>query len=71
MAFSERLYASLDVDLCHVCLHEPLSHIVSQPLVYVQDMIPQLCYDAIMALDNVRRYYSSVIPCCIMYYADR
>jgi hypothetical protein len=55
MAFSERLYASLDVDLCHVCLHEPLSHIVSQPLVYVQDMIPQLCYDAIMALDNITR----------------
>lgn len=54
MAFSERLYASLDVDLCHVRLHEPVSHIISQPLVYVRDMIPKLCYDALMSLDKVR-----------------
>ncbi|PIK33636.1 hypothetical protein BSL78_29553, partial [Apostichopus japonicus] len=38
--FRERKYASLDVDLCRVKLHEPLSVIVQQPLLYVRDMVP-------------------------------
>ncbi|XP_062522787.1 uncharacterized protein LOC134197472 isoform X2 [Corticium candelabrum] len=53
MAFSERLYANLDVDLCQVRLHEPISHIVSQPLLYVRGMIPKLCYDALTILDKI------------------
>ncbi|XP_033647231.1 uncharacterized protein LOC117306814 [Asterias rubens] len=55
MTFSERRYASLDVDLCRVRLHEPLSSIVQQPLLYVRDMIPKLCLDAITRLDMLLR----------------
>ncbi|XP_022081512.1 uncharacterized protein LOC110974284 [Acanthaster planci] len=55
MMFSERRYASLDVDLCRIRLHEPLSSIVQQPLLYVRDMVPRLCLDAITKLDMLVR----------------
>jgi len=50
MSFAQRLYLSLDVDLTRVRLYQPLSDIVKQPLLYVRDMIPKLCFDAVTKL---------------------
>lgn len=49
----ERLYAALDVDLCRVRLHEPLEVIVQNPLLYVRDLVPKPCFDALAKLDQV------------------
>lgn len=53
LRFSERLYASLDVDLCRVRLHEPLEVIVQNPLLYVRDLVPKPCFQALSKLDQV------------------
>ncbi|XP_071485699.1 uncharacterized protein [Diadema antillarum] len=53
MMFSERTYAALDVDLCRIKLHEPLSVIVRQPLLYVRDMVPRPCFEALIKLDQL------------------
>ena len=53
LMFGERQYAALDVDLCRIRLHEPLSVIVQQPLLYVRDMVPKGCLDALMKLNQV------------------
>ncbi|XP_064422507.1 uncharacterized protein CFAP92 [Latimeria chalumnae] len=51
LCFHQRLYADLSVSLCHVCLHEPLSVIVRQPLLYVRDMVPHACFQALSKLN--------------------
>jgi hypothetical protein len=56
LSFSERLYGPLDVDLCRVKLHEPLVQIVQQPLLYVRDMVPKPCFDALVKLHEVRHW---------------
>lgn len=53
LRFHERLYAALDVDLCRVRLHEPLEVIVQNPLLYVRDLVPKPCFDALAKLDQV------------------
>ncbi|XP_001191000.4 uncharacterized protein LOC755639 [Strongylocentrotus purpuratus] len=53
MMFSERKYAALDVDLCRIKLHEPMSVIVKQPLLYVRDMVPRPCFEALIKLDQL------------------
>ncbi|XP_072038562.1 uncharacterized protein [Amphiura filiformis] len=53
LMFGERKYAALDVDLCRIRLHEPLSVIVQQPLLYVRDMVPKPCLDALMKLNQL------------------
>ena len=53
LVFSKRLYADLDVDLCVVQLHKPVADILAQPIVYVKDVIPQLCLQALINLDKV------------------
>ena len=53
LSFSERLYGPLDVDLCRVKLHEPLAQIVQQPLLYVRDMVPKPCFEALTKLYEV------------------
>ncbi|KAL9960808.1 hypothetical protein ACROYT_G034311 [Oculina patagonica] len=53
LRFNERLYASLDVDLCRVRLHEPLEVIVQNPLLYVRDLVPKPCFDALAKLDQM------------------
>eukprot|EP00795_Rhopilema_esculentum_P002461 gene2461-18118_t len=50
ITFQERIYASLDVDLTRVRLHQPLGAIVKLPLLYVRDMIPRLCLEAVLKL---------------------
>ena len=61
MMFSERKYAALDVDLCRIKLHEPLSVIVKQPLLYVRDMVPRPCLQALIKLDQVKVSFKVVI----------
>ncbi len=56
MSFGERLYGPLDVDVCRIKLHEPLSAIVKQPLLYVRDMVPKACFQALVKLEEVRAY---------------
>ncbi|XP_044157495.1 uncharacterized protein KIAA1257 homolog [Bufo gargarizans] len=51
MTFHERLYKDLGVLLCHVHLHEPLYSLVNQPLLYIRDMVPPLCFQALSRLD--------------------
>ncbi|XP_069101496.1 uncharacterized protein [Argopecten irradians] len=50
MSFSERLYGPLDVDLCRVKLHESLTQIIQQPLLYVRDMVPKACFEALIRI---------------------
>ncbi|XP_033746510.1 uncharacterized protein LOC117331748 isoform X3 [Pecten maximus] len=50
MNFSERLYGPLDVDLCRVKLHESLTQIIQQPLLYVRDMVPKACFEALIRI---------------------
>ncbi|XP_040264723.1 uncharacterized protein KIAA1257 homolog [Bufo bufo] len=51
MTFHERLYKDLGVLVCHVHLHEPLYSLVNQPLLYIRDMVPPLCFQALSRLD--------------------
>ncbi|XP_069823209.1 uncharacterized protein CFAP92 [Dendropsophus ebraccatus] len=53
MAFHERLYKDLEVLVCHIHLHEPLSSIVNEPLLYIRDMVPPLCFQALSRLDYI------------------
>lgn len=55
LTFSQRLYGPLDVDLCRVKLHEPLCQIVQQPLLYVRDMVPKPCFEALVKLHELTR----------------
>ena len=40
-SFSGRLYASLDVDLPHIRLYQPLTELTQQSLIYIKDTLPQ------------------------------
>lgn len=53
MSFHQRLYEDLDAILYHIQLHEPLSAIVQQPLLYVRDMVPSACFQALSRLDHI------------------
>ncbi|XP_073500577.1 uncharacterized protein CFAP92 [Phyllobates terribilis] len=68
MAFHERLYKDLGVLLCHVHLHEPLYSLVNQPLLYIRDMVPPLCFQALSRLDYVCRAKNlrDVIQCDLL-----
>ena len=41
------------MDLCRVRLHEPLEVIVQNPLLYVRDLVPRPCFDALATLAQV------------------
>ena len=56
LSFSDRMYGPLDVDVCRIKLHEPLSIIVQQPLLYVRDMVPKACFEALVKLEAVRAF---------------
>ena len=62
MFFHERLYASLDVDLCRVRLHEPLTTIMQNPLLYVRDLVPKPCFEALAKLDKVSGPRGTKVP---------
>ena len=68
MSFSQRLYGPLDVDLCRVKLHEPLGQIVQQPLLYVRDMVPKPCFEALVRLHEVLFISYKVVKECLVFY---
>jgi len=51
IGFQERLYSSFDVDVFCVQLHESLTAILQNPLVYVRGMVP--CFDVLIKLQEV------------------
>ncbi|XP_029456669.1 uncharacterized protein KIAA1257 homolog isoform X2 [Rhinatrema bivittatum] len=53
LSFHQRMYKDLDAVLYHVFLHEPLSCIMKQPLLYVRDMVPHACFQALSRLDFI------------------
>lgn len=48
LSFSQRLYDLLDVGLSPIHLQEPLETILMKPLVYVRNMVPYSCLQAML-----------------------
>nr|XP_018669380.1 uncharacterized protein LOC100176752 [Ciona intestinalis] len=53
LSFSTRLYSGLDVDLCRVRLHQPITKILQQPLLYVRDMVPHKCLECLTKMHEI------------------
>jgi len=51
--FHERLYIKLDVDLRHIKLGRTLRDIVSQPLIFVRDILAKETFEALDKLHQV------------------
>uniref|UniRef100_A0A8C8SH48 Cilia and flagella associated protein 92 (putative) n=1 Tax=Pelusios castaneus TaxID=367368 RepID=A0A8C8SH48_9SAUR len=51
LSFHQRLYIDLEAILYHIHLCKPLSAITRQPLLYVRDMVPEACFQALSRLD--------------------
>lgn len=47
LSFHQRLYLELEATLFHIHLYKPLSSIMKQPLLYLRDMIPSACFQAL------------------------
>ncbi|XP_053233709.1 uncharacterized protein CFAP92 isoform X1 [Podarcis raffonei] len=54
-SFHQRLYVDLEAILLHIRLCKPLSNIVNQPLLYIRDMVPLPCFEALIRLDSICR----------------
>ncbi|XP_070594653.1 uncharacterized protein CFAP92 isoform X1 [Erythrolamprus reginae] len=53
LSFHKRLYINLESILLHIRLCKPLSSLMKQPLVYIRDMVPQPCFEALSRLDYI------------------
>lgn len=47
LSFSERLYDTLDVGLTPIYLLKPLETIMGEPLLFIRNMVPYGCLEAI------------------------
>ncbi|XP_036416048.1 uncharacterized protein FLJ43738 [Colossoma macropomum] len=53
LSFSERLYDSLDLGLSPVYLYQPLDTILKEPLVYIGDVLPYTCLQALLRIKHL------------------
>ncbi|XP_032094979.1 uncharacterized protein KIAA1257 homolog [Thamnophis elegans] len=53
LCFHKRLYINLESILLHVRLCKPLSSLMKQALLYIRDMVPQPCFEALSRLDYI------------------
>ncbi|XP_053545373.1 uncharacterized protein CFAP92 [Bombina bombina] len=53
LSFSERLYKDLSSMVYHIRLHKHFSSIIKQPLLYIRDMVPSPCFQALSRLDYI------------------
>ncbi|XP_062977674.1 uncharacterized protein CFAP92 [Elgaria multicarinata webbii] len=53
LSFHQRLYVDLEAVIFHIRLCKPLSSIMKQPLLYIRDMVPQPCFEALTRLDYI------------------
>ncbi|XP_015262916.1 PREDICTED: uncharacterized protein KIAA1257 homolog [Gekko japonicus] len=53
VSFHQRLYVDLEAILFHIRLCKPLSSMTKQPLLYIRDMVPQACFQALSRLDYI------------------
>ena len=52
--FNDRLYIKLGVDITHIKLCRTLRDIISQPLIFVRDVLPKETFEALDKLHQVR-----------------
>ncbi|XP_072438311.1 uncharacterized protein cfap92 [Chiloscyllium punctatum] len=52
-SFHQRLYANMDDNVYHLHLREPVHDIIKQPLLYIRDMTPQDCFQALCRLQHM------------------
>uniref|UniRef100_A0A8C5QS43 DUF4550 domain-containing protein n=1 Tax=Leptobrachium leishanense TaxID=445787 RepID=A0A8C5QS43_9ANUR len=53
MSFCGRIYKDLGVLLSHIHLHYSLSFIMKQPTLYIRDMVPYACFQALSRFDYI------------------
>uniref|UniRef100_UPI00398F31E3 uncharacterized protein cfap92 n=1 Tax=Pristiophorus japonicus TaxID=55135 RepID=UPI00398F31E3 len=53
LSFHQRLYANLDDNFYHIYLHEPLHDITKHPLLFIRNMSPKDCFQALYRLQNL------------------
>ncbi|XP_054832357.1 uncharacterized protein FLJ43738-like, partial [Eublepharis macularius] len=53
ITFHQRLYVDLEAILFHIRLCKPLSSITKQPLLYIRDLVPLACFQALSRLDYI------------------
>ncbi|XP_067287562.1 uncharacterized protein cfap92 [Pseudorasbora parva] len=55
LSFSERLYDMLDMGLSPICLLKPLETIMTEPLVFIRNIVPRSCLEAMKRISQIRR----------------
>nr|XP_060615873.1 uncharacterized protein CFAP92 [Anolis sagrei ordinatus] len=53
LSFHQRLYTDLEAIVYHIRLCKSLTTIMKQSLLYIRDMVPQPCFEALIRLDYI------------------